>query len=68
MWRAKQEAQPGTALPADFPYLSRLAAEGYTTVHDLDGADVEEMISAGFNEREALAIGVALEPFQPVED
>lgn len=66
VWRAKQEAEPGTPLPSDFPYLTRLAQSGYTTVHDLDGADVEEMLEAGFNEKEALAIGEALEPFQPV--
>lgn len=43
VWRARQEEQPGTALPSTFPFLSRLTARGYTTREDLYGADVYEL-------------------------
>lgn len=43
VWKSKQEAQPGTALPAKFPFLIDLAAGGYTTREDLDGADEYEL-------------------------
>lgn len=43
VWKSKQEAQPGTALPATFPFLSDLADAGYTTREDLDGADEYEL-------------------------
>lgn len=56
VWRGKQEAEPGTALPLDFPYLTRLQADGYTTREDLDGADECELVERGFNTREAQAI------------
>jgi hypothetical protein len=42
-WRAKQEAEPGTALPVGFPYSSRLAAAGYLVAEDIDGADACEL-------------------------
>lgn len=56
IWRSKQEAEPGTALPASFPLLSRLTECGYTTTEDLDGADDEELIELGFSSREAKEI------------
>lgn len=43
VWKYKQEAQPGNALPATFPFLTELAAGGYTTREDLDGADEYEL-------------------------
>lgn len=43
VWHAKQVAEPGTDLPADFPAKLELEAAGYTTVEDVDGADVEEL-------------------------
>jgi len=43
VWRYKQEAQPGTALPASFPFRTALAAAGYTTIEDLNGADECEL-------------------------
>jgi len=53
VWRAKQEAQPGTALPESFPARAALAAAGYTTVEDLDGANESELSGAGLSTREA---------------
>lgn len=53
VWRWKQERQPGTALPETFPSLTRLAAAGYTTVEDLDGADEAELEAAEFSLRDA---------------
>jgi hypothetical protein len=61
IWKAKQEAEPGTALPADFPQLTALDAAGYTTDVDLDGADANELITAGFTRREAEAVLSAFE-------
>ncbi len=43
VWRAKQEAEPGTPLPADFPHKSSLEAAGYSTLEDIDGADQAEL-------------------------
>lgn len=42
-WQAKQEAEAGTLLPADFPSKATLEAVGYTTVEDVDGADRAEL-------------------------
>lgn len=65
LWRGKQEAEPGTALPATFPLLSRLAAAGYTTQEDLDGADPDELKRASFNQTEADQILAALNDLLP---
>lgn len=56
VWQGKQEAEPGTALPADFPLLSRLQPLGYKAVEDLTGADSDELVEQGFSAREAAAI------------
>lgn len=54
VWRSKQESQPGTLLPAAFPYLSQLADSGYTTREDLAGADRLELTTlAGLSPRDA---------------
>jgi hypothetical protein len=45
VWRAKQEAQPGTPLPVTFPFIAELAFAGYTTLEDLQGADRDELIA-----------------------
>lgn len=56
--RYKQEAEPGVALPADFPFLSKISAAnvGYTTIEDLDGADEDELTAVGLTPREARAV------------
>lgn len=43
VWRGKQQAEAGAALPASFPHLARLTAAGYSTREDLAGADVAEL-------------------------
>ena len=55
VWKAKQEAEPGTALPASFPARAKLVAAGYSTDVDLDGADETELVDAGLTTREAQA-------------
>ena len=60
-WQAKQEAEPGTALAANFPARAALVAAGYTTTADLDGADVDELRDAGLSTRDAEAAIAALE-------
>ncbi len=60
-WRAKQEAEPGTALPTGFPSKATLADNGYTTEEDLDGADEAELEkTAGLRKYEATAALSAL--------
>jgi hypothetical protein len=59
VWQAKQEAESGTALADDFPYLTRLIAAGYSTEEDLAGADATELEAQGFASREAAAIVAA---------
>jgi len=60
IWQAKQEEEPGTALPADFPSLIALRRAGYTTVEDIDGADANELRQAGVGDAEAVLAAVAL--------
>lgn len=45
VWLGKQEAEPGTALAADFPSAEALAAAHYTTVEDLTGASAKELVA-----------------------
>jgi len=60
-YRAKQDAQPGTSLPLDFPSRTKLAAARYTTREDLDGADAPELLRyAQLNMREARAVLTAV--------
>ena len=62
-WHAKQDGEPGAALPATFPFLVQLATGGYTKVEDLDGADNTELRNfAGLTLREADAVLAALAP------
>jgi hypothetical protein len=60
VWQAKQEAEPGTPLAADFPLKADLAKVGYTTEEDLDGADQAELERAGFKSNQAKKIIAAL--------
>lgn len=60
VWKAKQEAQPGTPLPEDFPLASQLAELGYTTREDLDGADEDELTRLGIGSRGARQVLAAL--------
>lgn len=62
VWQAKQEAEPGVVLPAGFPLKTELAAAGYTTVEDLDGADEGELVKINLTSRQARAVLAALEP------
>jgi hypothetical protein len=65
-WRWKQEKEPGTPLPDDFPYTVRLSSAGYTAHEDLDGADAAELGRAGFSPREAQSILAALAELPPL--
>jgi hypothetical protein len=44
VWQSHQEEQSSPALPASFPALSDLAAAGYTTSGDLEGATEAELV------------------------
>jgi hypothetical protein len=44
LWRGKQEAEPATPLPEDFPHRTELEAHGYTAQEDLVGADECELV------------------------
>lgn len=59
-WRALQEAEPGTSLSGSFPARSKLVAAGYSTVEDIDGADVSELQAAGLTRAEATAALAAI--------
>lgn len=60
IWQAKQEAQPGTPLPEEFPHAAQLAELGYETREDLDGADEDELVRLGVRARDASEILAAL--------
>ena len=56
LWRARQQAEPGTPFPASVPLQERLRAAGYVVLEDLLGADEVELLEKGLNEREAGAV------------
>jgi len=56
VWWGKQEAQPGTAIPADFPFRAELDALHYRALEDLDGADQEELVNQGLPYFKAKAV------------
>lgn len=60
VWRAKQEAEAGTPLPATYPARSALAAAGYTAAEDLVGVDEDELMRAGLSMTEAQGVLAAL--------
>lgn len=62
VWRANQIAQPGVALPSDFPSLEKLNDRGYFAVEDLDGASVDELTNVGLSRDQANQIFAALAP------
>jgi len=76
VWRTKQHAEPGTALPASLP-LAKLAfpaigladdelvdgAEWYTTHEDLEGYGSDQLQYLGLTADEAAAVCAALEEF-----
>lgn len=67
VWRAKQEAQPGTPLPLTFPFLAKLEIGGYTTQQDLLGADEDELMQiAELNQRDAQAVLAAFALLPPL--
>jgi hypothetical protein len=65
--RTKQEAQPGRALPSDFPFLAKISAPsaGYTTIEDLDGANVRELRNIGLTQAQAIAVLTRLQKLLP---
>lgn len=61
VWRGKQEAVPGTALPDGFPSRTALADVGYTAKEDLDGADCDELADyVGLSPSQSEAVFAAL--------
>lgn len=52
----KQDLVTGTALPATVPFQPQLAAAHYTTVEDLTGADLNELMTAGLSLQQATAV------------
>lgn len=60
-WRAKQEATAGTELPASFPSRAVLVAARYSTLEDVTGADVDELLKrTPLKRRQAEAVIAAL--------
>jgi hypothetical protein len=67
VYRQKQEAQPGTALPAGFPFFASLTAAGYTTQEDLVGATRDELSRyVGISSRDADAVLTAFADLPPL--
>lgn len=66
VWRWKQEQIAWPDLPAAFPARAKLIAAGYTTVRDLDGADLDELTTLGLTRREALAVLAAMESWKMI--
>lgn len=64
VWHGKQLAEPGTALPASFPFIAELEAAGYVAVEDLDGADACEVESIGLTAPETDLVMAALAELQ----
>lgn len=66
IWRFKQENLHWPDLPAGFPSRAKLIAEGYTTVRDIDGADVDELKELGLTRSEAEAVLEAMESWKMI--
>jgi len=65
-YRAKQVATPGTPLPAAFPLRQKLAAARYTTIEDLRGATLNElMVFVPVNRRDAQMVLDAIAALAP---
>jgi hypothetical protein len=62
-WLAKQAATSGTTLPASVPYQSELAAlrPPYTTIEDLTGASIDELVLVGLARPKASAVVTAID-------
>lgn len=60
VWKAKQEAEPGTPLASTFPSKAKLETLGYTTTEDLDGADEAELVRAGLTQAQAKTVIAAI--------
>jgi hypothetical protein len=61
VWKALQEAEPGTGLPGDFPFRATLADAGYSTAEDLEDACPDELYEfAGLMKLDAEAVIRAL--------
>lgn len=64
VFRAKFLEAPGVPLPDDFPSLAKLAAAAIpmTTIEDVRGADVRELVKyAGLTRAEAASVLAAIE-------
>jgi hypothetical protein len=60
VWQARQEEQPGTDLPANFPVRTELLAAGYIAIEDLEGACADELVEwAGIDNQAAKAVVAA---------
>mgnify|MGYP001596937801 CR=1 FL=1 len=60
-WLGKQRAIAGTSLAATFPHRAALVAADYTTVEDVTGATVDELVAnAGLTRMQATAALAAL--------
>jgi len=56
LW-GRQEAEPGTLIPANTPAYAELIANHYKTVEDIDGSNPAELTKlAGISARDAQAI------------
>jgi hypothetical protein len=66
LWRARQQAEPGTLFPASVPLQEKLRAAGYVVLEDVLGADEAELLDAGLAEREAGAVVKALAALEGV--
>lgn len=51
----KQQAVSGTPLPSNTPALSALAVQHYTTIEDMTGATVDELVRQGLTRQQANA-------------
>lgn len=61
----KQQDQPGTPLPAGFPFRAALVAANYTALEDITGADVSELVRAvGLSQANAATV-IAAAPAPP---
>lgn len=61
----KQQEQPGTPLPANFPFRAALIAANYTALEDITGANADELVRAvGLSGRDAATV-IAAAPQPP---
>jgi hypothetical protein len=60
LWDGKRRQVAGASIPTTFPARTQLLAAGYLVLEELQGANEEELTSAGLSATQAAAVVAAI--------